>query len=161
MRRYILASCMSTFPYNKLKVVAFPRLSPTMNNGRIKEWLKREGDIIHNTELFMKLTTNELVGDGYKTDNFKEDELTMVIEAQEDVKLIKILQNAHHNKATSSKEGLIACGQPIAFVLDVDDVPDDDSVVCEDKYLPQVGNTYDLELGPDKVLTWQAYMDSD
>ena len=74
--------------------VLMPALSPTMTEGNLAKWLKREGDAVHSGDVLAEIET---------------DKATMEVEAVDDGRIGKIL-------VPEGAEG-IKVNQPIAVLL--------------------------------------------
>src|SRR4029078_13430982 len=75
--------------------IRMPALSPTMNEGNLTRWLKKEGDEVHSGDVIAEIET---------------DKATMEYEAADEGRLGKII-------VPEGAQG-IECNQPIALLLE-------------------------------------------
>jgi pyruvate/2-oxoglutarate dehydrogenase complex dihydrolipoamide acyltransferase (E2) component len=116
---------LSTF-----RVLAMPRLSPTTESVKIREWYLREGDTFESYQLALRVETDSLLKD--------EGEITheLDIEIIEEGTVVKLLIDA-------SDEKYIDVDTPIALVCD------------EDHFDKDKAGKVDLTQAP--LALWQAY----
>ncbi len=122
----------------------------------MKEWLFREGERVKTYDIFMRVSTNELVTAGYNMGSFK-DETTLLVETQDDIRLLKIF---------SEENEIVRVGTPLALACDEEDFPrlqGVDVLHMEDiqHRLVNMRNQEDIDLtmGPDELVSWQAFME--
>lgn len=67
-----------------------PSLSHAMSSGRITKWLKSPGDAVSIYEIIAEVTTDNLVDEAYKVDDFAGS-VTLLLESQEEAYLAAVL----------------------------------------------------------------------
>lgn len=69
-----LQSCRAVFDSDsngsQVTVLTMPKLSPTMTEGSLLQWLKSEGDQLEPYDLVFELETESLTEDAYKLGDF-------------------------------------------------------------------------------------------
>jgi hypothetical protein len=73
-----------------LLVLPMPSLSHTMTSGRVTKWLKAPGDVISIYDIIAEVTTDSLVEEAYKVDDFAGS-VTLLLESQEEAVLAAVL----------------------------------------------------------------------
>ena len=127
-------------------IIAMPKLSPRMTEGRIFSWLKKEGDEISADELYLEVSTAELVEEENKDGS---ETTTLVLEAQDPGFIARILPVAIAGAT-------VRVGTPLAVMCEEEE--DIESLL---NYEPPVDNVYDyaaMETHGLQAMTWQAYL---
>lgn len=73
-----------------LYVLPMPSLSHAMQSGRITKWLKTPGDLVSIYDIIAEVTTDSLVEEAYKVDDFAGS-VTLLLESQEEAYLAAVL----------------------------------------------------------------------
>lgn len=89
-----------------------PHLAPHMTTGRVHAWLKAEGDVITCYDVIAELASDNLVEGAHRVGRF-EGEVTLLLEAQEEGMLARVLQPAGPE--------LVGVGAPIAVLCEEGD----------------------------------------
>lgn len=134
-----------------LYVLPMPSLSHTMTSGRITKWLKAPGDSVSIYDIVAEVTTDNLVEEAYRLDDFAGS-VTLLIESQEEARLAAVL-------VPEGQE--VPIGTPIAVLCE-----DEDAAAAAADAAQQVAgmNVYDEEQMQQKqrqgwqLLEWQSYL---
>jgi hypothetical protein len=139
----------------QLFVLPMPSLSHTMTSGRVTKWLKAPGDVISIYDIIAEVTTDSLVEEAYKVDDFAGS-VTLLLESQEEAVLAAVL-------VPEGQE--VKIGTPIAVLCE-----DQDDVAAAGKAAKQIAG---LDMYDDaavqqqqqsssgmtlQLLEWQSYL---
>lgn len=67
-----------------------PSLSHAMQSGRVSKWLKAPGDLVSVYDIIAEVTTDNLVEEAYRVDDFAGS-VTLLLESQEEAYLAAVL----------------------------------------------------------------------
>jgi rhodanese-related sulfurtransferase len=73
-----------------LYLLPMPSLSHAMQSGRVNKWLKSPGDLVSIYDIIAEVTTDNLVEEAYKIDDFAGS-VTLLLESQEEAYLAAVL----------------------------------------------------------------------
>jgi len=77
-------------PQHAVFVLPMPSLSHAMTSGRVSKWLKAPGDLVGTYDIVAEVTTESLVDEAYKVDDFAGS-VTLLLESQEEAYLAAVL----------------------------------------------------------------------
>lgn len=126
-------------------VVCMPQMSPSMQSGKVRKWLKSAGEQVKNFDIVAEIDTDTLTEPQSKVGKF-EGTTTMLLESQEDVFWQQTLVDEGRE---------VAVGTPLAVVCEFEE----DLAELKEYKVP-VDNLYGTGSEKVRMLTWQSYLKS-
>lgn len=130
---------MKTQFMKSIRLIVMPKLSPTMEFGKIEKWYRKGKDKINSYDLVLEVSTNTLTPESTETS-------LMEIEIVEDMYVAKIIR----------KEGdIVPSGRPIAILCDNEED-------IEDPEMSNIIIQEDMDVYHTKytMAIWQGYIKS-
>eukprot|EP00617_Octactis_speculum_P021453 CAMPEP_0185750352 /NCGR_PEP_ID=MMETSP1174-20130828/9127_1 /TAXON_ID=35687 /ORGANISM="Dictyocha speculum, Strain CCMP1381" /LENGTH=125 /DNA_ID=CAMNT_0028426877 /DNA_START=157 /DNA_END=534 /DNA_ORIENTATION=+ len=122
-----------------------PQLSPTMAHGRVRKWLKQNGDRVECHDLLFEVTTRELLMDDEGDDECGQKRMNLQVESQDEAFIARLLVD---------DDGIadVAIGEPIAILVE-DECDIEDAALMAETVVKQYKQGHDIP-----ILCWQAYL---
>lgn len=143
MRNFATVTPSSLIP--QIIIVTMPMLSPSMEIGRIKKWLKQAGDEVNCYDPLFEVTTRELLKEESVAGEIDDQEMHLQVESQDEAFVAHLL---------IEDDGVsdVAVGEPIAiFVENESDI--EEASRMTNRIVEHYRKGHDV-----RTLCWQAYL---